>query len=104
MGTNFYFVTPKCEHCGRGDKKKHIGKRSAGWSFTFQATEYICSYVDWLSFLENNVGKIVDEYGDEMTLQEFTEMVIQLDKFRKYLYTGDYLDSNGHRFSKGEWS
>jgi hypothetical protein len=49
MGTNFYWHDAPCEHCGRFETY-HVGKRSGGWSFAFQAypTELIdAEHPDW---------------------------------------------------------
>jgi hypothetical protein len=73
MGTNYYHIKDKCPHCGRHDEPLHIGKSSGGWTFSFHGTEQIRSYKDWLSQL--SIGTIQDEYGDEISLEEFKKFV-----------------------------
>lgn len=34
MGTNYYYYQDVCPHCGKPDKKLHIGKSSGGWYFS----------------------------------------------------------------------
>ena len=45
MGTNYYLLTEACAHCKRGDEKIHLGKCSAGWSFSFRGYR---KHKDWL--------------------------------------------------------
>lgn len=52
----------------------HIGKRSYGWKFLFNA--HNCKYWDLtkqgiIDYIKKNNGKIVDEYGEEFTLDQF---------------------------------
>lgn len=77
MGTNYYVISNKCEHCGRYDIFHHIGKNSWGWTFTFQAYRYdhLTSWKEWKEFLTVNKCVIYDEYGEEVHLEEFIEMV-----------------------------
>jgi hypothetical protein len=56
MGTNYYH------------------RSSAGWTFSFHGTDKIRSYQGWLKVLEFG-GDIVDEYGNELTLEDFKEMI-----------------------------
>jgi hypothetical protein len=53
----------------------HIGKDSMGWTFSFQGYEDkgIRSYKDWLKILPT--GKIFDEYGEQMSLEDFKKMI-----------------------------
>ena len=73
MGTNFYVAPEKCHCCDHTPKPTHIGKKSAGWSFSFHATKELKSWAAWKTFLSNN--EIVDELGDPVTLEEFSAMV-----------------------------
>ncbi len=81
MGTNYFHRTNICEHCGRYNER-HIGKSSAGWQFSFRGyrDEYhegvpeIRSYSCWLALLENS-GKIFNEYGEAMSLENFKSLV-----------------------------
>lgn len=100
MGTNYYFKPS--EKPLNDFKEIHIGKSSAGWEFCFQAYKidnnpvaveinnsglylsvtppalYIRSYKDWIRLLNENKGEIVDEYGETISLEEFTSMVSSL--------------------------
>lgn len=112
MGTNYYHIENVCEHCGRGDEGEHIGKSSAGWTFSFQGTPEIRSYADWLARLEAG-GIIRNEYGDVVTLDEFKELV-EAERGAKLNHThysdehhpgvDVWLDDDGHSFSGGEVS
>lgn len=79
MGTNYYTVKNICEHCHRHDRDLHIGKSSAGWTFSFQGyrADYhvpkIETYEQWLDMLKEE--RIFDEYGEEITLAELKEIV-----------------------------
>lgn len=124
MGTNFYHEVELCDKCHNADRI-HIGKSSGGWTFSFQATETIRSYADWLKVLDGG-GRIVDEYGSEYTLDEFKKLVEAkrlpladgppLNHAREFtmsplqkLYGGyrdgrDFLDPEGNSFSEGDFS
>lgn len=74
MGTNYYWEpSVPCTTCGRPFERVHIGKASAGWTFSFHGTEQIRSYSDWLENL--TTGRIVNEYGNEVSLDEFKDTV-----------------------------
>lgn len=71
MSTNFYLprACPNpCEHCSVEDL--HIGKRSGGWQFHFQAHPGIRSRKDWEARVDE-VGTVTDEYGREYTPEQF---------------------------------
>lgn len=118
MGTNYYQLTDRCEHCHRS-KQRHIGKSSGGWTFSFHAIpeEGIESYADWLRELELQ-PHIEDEYGQPVTLEEFKQVVESKRNAennhttycmnsiydRAYARENCYLDPEGHSFSRGEFS
>ncbi len=126
MGTNFYAWRDCCDHCGRGDNELHIGKRSGGWTFSFQAFDEwetwddlpIVSYQRWLEVLDQPGVRIRDEYGDDVTLDEFRAIVnnfasntskhaefVKRDPSCVYVDRADHwLDPEGHSFSRGEFS
>lgn len=124
MGTNFYHEVELCDKCHNTDRM-HIGKSSAGWTFSFQALEGIRSYADWLKVLDGG-GRIVDEYGSVYSLEEFKKLVaakrlplsdgpprnhaeeFSMSRMHKQ-YGGypdgrDFLDPEGHSFSVGDFS
>lgn len=71
MSTNFYLRT------GDDDTQdQHIGKRSVGWVFTFNA-QVNKTYDDWMKALLNMApGQfIMDEYNRPYSVEEFVEEV-----------------------------
>lgn len=110
MGTNYYVRYNICKECERYDEI-HIGKSSAGWTFTFQAQEdevTIKSYKEWLSFLSKKGVKIFDEYNRKISLQKFKELVEakrnERNNHAKQYPEGSFLDEKGNSFSEGEFS
>lgn len=114
MGTNYYHHRDVCATCGRAGGVEHIGKSSAGWTFSFHGTEEIRSYEDWLSVLQGG-GEIRDEYGRIIDLETFASMVEckQSASRRHYdfvkehhpaLMDDEWLDEEGHSFSGVEFS
>lgn len=79
MGTNFYTRENECEKCGRYDEL-HLGKSSGGWQFSFQYNggrfyKNVPEMKKWLK------GKTIkDEYGREVTQEEFWSMVEEKQK------------------------
>lgn len=116
MGTNYYHHgKPPCEACGRPYEPAHIGKSSAGWTFSFHGTDEVRSYRDWLRVLESG-GEIRDEYDRPVTLEDFRAMVaMKADEPNNHarhcrVHHPDYaeqfcwLDDEGHSFSAGDFS
>lgn len=105
MGTNYYIVENECKCCDRKDLV-HIGKKSWGWAFCFQgyrntyetietdegkviAYPYEVDLISWENYkqvLKNK--KIIDEYGDEIPFEKFTELV-------EVYGAPDYVNSTG---------
>jgi hypothetical protein len=109
MGTNYYHHIDVCECCGRAGEVVHVGKSSAGWTFTFQGTEEIRSYQDWLDAMEADpASKILDEYGREISLEDFKAIVeLKRDENRNHARDypdGSWLDPDGHSFSGHDFS
>jgi hypothetical protein len=118
MGTNYYHERELCDKC-HNSEREHIGKSSAGWTFSFHATETIRSYRDWIAELETG-GRIVDEYGDEISLDDFKLMVerktlpwgkdgrpplVHAIEAQKHDWgQHNFRDPEGHSFSEGEFS
>ena len=70
-------VDAKEKHC------IHLGKRSAGWKFLFNANNekyYECSRKGINNFVKKNKAIIKDEYGSTYSLEEFWEEVKSFDK------------------------
>ena len=75
MGTNYYVIKNKCEHCKRSDEEYHIGKSSYGWAFSFQGYPWmkLTSWKQWKEFLKTQ--QIQDEYGEPISYEDFVTMV-----------------------------
>ena len=109
VGTNYY--ARPCKICGHSKQVIHIGKSSAGWTFTFHATDEIKSYVQWLWFLQKDGVKIFDEYDKEISLKKFRKMVKEKrDAPHNHAkecndpYDHSFLDDEENSFSEGEFS
>ncbi len=125
MGTNYYheregYEGAKCTRCGgfcsncAEEARVHIGKSSVGWTFGFHATETSRSYADWLRALEAG-GRIVNEYGEVVSLDYFKELVANKRKTfsdgsppyhhaSMYPDGHSFTDPDGHSFSTGDFS
>lgn len=120
MGTNYYWCINYCTHCQRSEKH-HIGKRSGGWQFAFQAypdgvhdddwkpiTPPIMSWSDWKKVVVRQPedqkdplykvpwGHIEDEYGSVIPPDEFEEIVEKSAGEKNHV---DYLLSSYHKSS-----
>lgn len=118
MGCNYYAIpkTPKkCDCCSQPlpDEeldRVHIGKSSAGWKFMFHAApDKYRTFGQLRAWLKDY--KIVDEYGEHKTHEEFFYMVEvkqqsekshhaeygNNNKYHHGYYDGDY------EFSEGEF-
>lgn len=78
MGMNYYLEDKKCCECGRSEKY-HIGKRSYGWEFSFQAwsaCEFyeIRSWDTWKKVIMK-FGGVVNEDGKIIPAGQFIELV-----------------------------
>ncbi len=102
MGTNYYY-----ESCKRSESL-HIGKSSAGWVFIFQAHDEpeIMSVSDYLVHFENNPGKIVNEYQQELTVEEFKQLVqsLQSQPNRPRENLQNWSDLEDYHFAKYNFS
>lgn len=109
MGTNYYARINICKCCNRFDEL-HIGKSSAGWTFSFHSIperELVC-WQDWYIFLNEPNVKIFNECGEEITSDNFIELVNSKKSARhnhaEEYPEGSYLDPEGNSFSNGEFS
>lgn len=107
MGTNFYAHTNVCTCCNRSDIV-HLGKRSAGWTFSFQGSETIRNFDDWCR-LVRSASRIEDEYGTPIDAEEMIEEAAtwgvgtgkrHADLYRQYAW----IDPYGHSFSDSDFS
>lgn len=100
MSTNFYFVPTEGPLAAIAEI--HIGKRSGGWEFCFQAHNeeggerrvevgptglsmkvnvprlVIKSYEDWKTLLRSTPGHVMDEYHTVYSQEEFEAIVAEL--------------------------
>lgn len=121
MGTNYYLETDICTHCSRYKDRLHIGKSSAGWTFSFHGYRQcdgdnieILSVKKWEELTSDTKSRIVDEYGEEIQRNDFWGMVNgKMDaQNNHYDYcvihhpdTLQYQWKDGpHSFSSGEFS
>jgi len=126
MGTN-YFLKPKrkaLEKFRASVSQIHIGKSSAGWSFSFQAlnseeldgmdasiTEDISSAQDWAKWISEDRYEICNEYGETISGAEFWQMVEDkkeglnhYEETKRTYYNKSYVDDEGHSFTRGYFS
>jgi len=107
MSTNFYIKHDASITGFNG--REHIGKRSSGWAFTFQGRNHKTRYA-WERRL-NAMGAgecIVDEYGRELTCDEFIQAVNytlnpRADGSNPRLKDGDIILSTGERDRSRNW-
>jgi len=116
MGTNYYARINCCEHCDRPEKIIHIGKSSAGWTFSFHATDEIRSWLEWKEFLDKPNVRIFNECNEEISFEDFEKLVEskksepnnhvlycrEMRESDSYLQT-QFLDEEGNSFSEGEF-
>ena len=117
MGTNYYLHTTK------GIIKKspviqHIGKKSAGWKFTFHWIEGVAESVpQWMELTQK--GRIIDEYGRKLSWEDFWDIVQQGQVLKGYqewaqkeiengnrlvfLFKDSHVEVDGYDFTKGEF-
>jgi hypothetical protein len=110
MGTNYYLNTNYCEHCKRGDLV-HLGKASAGWTFSYQGTREIRNRNAWINRIMDEMrrgSKMQDESGNIITLEE---MILVADMKRhekrnhaKEFMDGSWLDNEGNAFIGNDFS
>jgi hypothetical protein len=127
MGTNYYWRTEPCEHCGRSDEVLHICKSLNKFRghFTWpddggDAEPWVVSWQDWKAELRGGAGRIFDEYGAEHDVEEFircVELVPMESRRRQFDWMVenrgtaaevapgcDWLDADGFSFIGGEFS
>ena len=77
MGTNYYLITDVCTYCGRRTRE-HIGKKSAGWKFTFYLPKHydsVSEYIFMIWFVNDRNGNhIEDEYGKKVSFKELEKI------------------------------
>ena len=113
MGTNYYARYNICEHCGRY-AELHIGKSSMGWSFSFRGYRpsdwgderpVIVTEADWKEWLANNPHQITDEYGEEVTDDEFWRWVESKRELQgHYEWCVQNISQLGSDYMKDTWT
>jgi len=106
MGTNYYMKYNLCDKCGRFDEI-HLGKASAGWRFMLQYNEgkYYKNWKEmkeWLKKMIKGGAVIKNEYGEEISLDEFINIVESKKKEPIDVYY-TFIDEEGYRFDDGEF-
>lgn len=129
MGTNYYWNSEPCDHCGRSDEQVHICKSLNSfrghflWNDEADAyTPWLVSWEQWKDYLRNHTGRLVDEYGGRHDVEDFigrVEAVPMEARRRQFDWvlthrrgqasetpspSGDWLDADGFSFYGGEFS
>ena len=131
MGTNYYWNSEPCDHCGRSDEQVHICKSLNSfrghflWNDEADAyTPWLVSWEQWKDYLRNHTGRIVDEYGGRHDVEDFigrvetvpmearrrqfdwvlTHRRVQRSPSGRPSPSGDWLDADGFSFYGGEFS
>lgn len=118
MGTNYYAEFGRCQCCNRVDRV-HVGKsyrilRAYG---DHDVTGSIASWADWRRWLLESHAEVVDEYGDAVDTDAFIagwtpkdeaseKVAIDNAEWFNMFGTdlGEYVDPDGFRFSRREFS
>ena len=110
MGTNYYVVKKKPTIT----PPLHIGKSSAGWKFLFhEVNKYngfdynleIHTFEQWKNFLKNNNEIIIlNEYDEEISINDFFDLVEEKQKESNKEDFKNCKNINGYRFSDSDFS
>lgn len=81
------------------DASIHLGKRSSGWKFcwNFHKNRFYSNKEELLAFIRS--GRVVDEYGTEMTPDEFIQMALEWGQPDGWVLNAEYerkQAKNGH--------
>jgi len=68
----------------------HLGKRSMGWKFcwNFHDNKYYSNKEELLAFIRS--GRVIDEYGDEIDVEEFITMALEWGEPDGLVYDKEY--------------
>ena len=68
----------------------HLGKRSMGWKFcwNFHDNKYYSNKKQLLKFIRS--GRVVDEYGEEIGVEEFIKMALEWGEPDGMIYDKEY--------------
>lgn len=110
MGTNYYVVKKKPTIT----PPLHIGKSSVGWKFLFhEVNKYndfdynleIHTFEQWKNFLKNNNEIIIlNEYDEEISINDFFDLVEEKQKESNKENFKNCKNINGYRFIDGDFS
>lgn len=83
----------------------HLGKRSGGWKFlwNFNENKHYSNKDELFQFIKS--GRVVDEYGEEMDVEEFIKMALewgQPDGLDGETYRRQHPRQYSHDFEKKE--
>ena len=76
------------------DTMIHLGKRSSGWKFcwNFHNGKYYTNKEELLNFIRK--GRVVDEYGQEIDVEEFIEMALNWGEPDGQVVNAEYYKKN----------
>ena len=76
------------------DMMIHLGKRSSGWKFcwNFHNGKYYTNKKELLNFIRK--GRVVDEYGQEIDVEEFIEMALNWGEPDGQVVNAEYYKKN----------
>lgn len=102
MSTSYYFHTNRgtCLHCDTDlNEVIHLGQSAGGWKFKLEIHPYrepsITSWEDWLTFISKHPsGMIVDEYGEEISVAEMHNMVMDPSATLRRSHVSEYPCAN----------
>jgi hypothetical protein len=81
------------------DTSVHLGKRSGGWTFTWNhnSWKYYSDKESLFNFIKS--GRVVDEYGDEQSPEEFIKMALEwcVDGWTSERYLQEELIAKGRK-------
>ena len=74
----------------------HLGKRSSGWKFcwNFHNNQYYKDKESLLNFIRT--GRVVDEYGQEMNVEEFITMALEWGQPNGLVADEKYFNTTNH--------
>ena len=74
----------------------HLGKRSSGWKFcwNFHNNQYYKDKESLLNFIRT--GRVVDEYGEEMNVEEFITMALEWGQPNGLVADEKYFNTTNH--------
>lgn len=77
MGMNYYLHIDRCEHCGRGAERIHIGKSSVGWAFALHVvpTHGLLTLSDWERMFLADACSIRNEDGEIVSAADMVGII-----------------------------